>query len=148
MSESSFFIKGIYLILILIIIAFVINQITSLHLSSTEQQKDIELIEKSNNILETLAGNKNCLAYEEPGRVEGKYVELAIHRVIDKDKLDYFSDNYFDVEPDCAKDFTYGYRVEVETLPVNISTIEELRRGGAFGEILELINGKKNYLCC
>jgi len=143
MSQSSFFIKGVYLILILIVIAFVINQITSLHVSSTEQQKDIELIEKSNNILETLAGNNNCLAYEEPASIEGKHVELATHRVIDINKLNEFSQKYSDVEPDCAKDFTYGYRVEVETLPVNISTVESSRGESVFGELLELIDGKK-----
>ena len=142
-ARTSFLMKGIYFILVLIIIAVILNQIVSLNIKTVEEEKRIELMDKSTDILETLAGNKRCLGYVEPGSIEGKDISLTLHRVIDIEKLKYFSSEFSDVEPDCAKDFEFGYRVKVENFPINISTHTVERQDAVFGKILKLIDGKK-----
>lgn len=120
-ARTSFLMKGIYFIIILVIISIVINRIVSMNLMSVKEWVSINLRDKSRNILETLTGNKNCLAYEEPGRVEGKNILLNSHSIIDVNKLERFSSDFVDLEPDCVRDFNFGYRVEVKTFPVDIS---------------------------
>jgi len=55
----------------------------------------------------------------------------------------YFVSNYFDVEPKCAQDFNFGYRIEVETFPVDITTTGVTRKDNSPNELLHLIDGKK-----
>jgi len=122
-GKMSFLMKGIYFIIILVVISIVINQIISMNLISVRELESINLRDRSRNILETLTGNKNCLAYEEVGSVEGKDVLLNSHKIIDLNKLEEFSSNFDELEPDCVRDFNFGYRVKVKTFPVNISTL-------------------------
>jgi hypothetical protein len=142
-GKMNFLMKGIYLILVIIIIAIVINQITTVNVGVSKGQEENRLREKSMSILDTLVGSTKCLGYEESGKVEGKNIDLASHRIIDVEKLKNFSKDFADLEPDCARDFEFGYRVSVETLPINITTSEVKRQGGVLGKILELIDGKK-----
>jgi len=121
-GRMSFLMKGIYFIIILVVISIVINQIVSMNLISFKEWESINLRERSRNILETLSGNKNCLAYEELGSIEGKDVLLSSHRIIDVNKLERFSSDFTDLQPDCARDFNFGYRVKVKTFPVDLST--------------------------
>jgi len=80
-ARSSFFMKGIYFIIVLVIIAIVINQIVSMNLISVKEWESINLRDKSSNILETLTGNKNCLAYEEAGSIENpKYQKVYLNK--------------------------------------------------------------------
>ena len=119
------------------------NRITSIQLTSSQQEMVLRQRTKADSILQTLAGNVNCLAYEEKGNLEGSILELSSHRLLDKKKLDDFSSQFSDIQPSCARDFSSGYRVRVETLPVNVSSIEKSTKGGVFWDILPLINGKK-----
>jgi len=121
-GQTSLLVKGIYLVLILVTISVVLNRIVTSNLASSEQERSFRQRSAANSLLETLAGSSNCLAYEETGKVEGKDLELSPHRVLDKRKLDDFSSKFSDIQPDCARDFTSGYRVDVETFPVNISS--------------------------
>jgi hypothetical protein len=98
---------------------------------------------KADSILQALAGNVNCLAYEEKGNLESRILELSSHRLLDKKKLDDFSSRFSDIQPDCARDFSSGYRVKVETFLVNVSSVESSTKSGVFWDILPLINGKK-----
>jgi hypothetical protein len=83
------------------------------------------------------------LAYEEVGKVQNKEVNLSLHRILDAKKLDYFSSNFEDIQPSCARDFNFGYRIRVETSPINISSLEVISGRGVFGDVLKLIDGKK-----
>jgi len=142
-GQMSLLVKGIYLILVLITIAIVINRITSLQLTSAQQERALRQRAKADSLLQTLAGNVNCLAYEEKGNLESKVLELSSHRLLDKKKLDDFSSQFSDIQPSCARDFSSGYRVKVETFLVNVSSVESSAKGGVFWDILPLINGKK-----
>ncbi|MDI6807014.1 MAG: VWA domain-containing protein [Candidatus Aenigmarchaeota archaeon] len=142
-AQMSFLIKGIYLILILIVIAIVINQITSLNLITAAQIKSLELGSEAGDILEMLTGYERCLAYKELATIEGSEFNLSLHRVIDVNKLEKFADQFTDIQPDCARDFRFGYRARAKTFPLNITTLKIARVGGVYKEVLPLIDGKK-----
>jgi hypothetical protein len=141
-GQTSLLIKGIYLVLILVTISVVLNRIVTSNLASSEQEQSFGQTNMANSLLETIAGSSNCLAYEETGKLGGKYLEFSSHRILDKKKLDDFSSRFQDIQPGCARDFTSGYRVDIETFPVGISSAEPARKG-VFGDILSLIDGKK-----
>lgn len=142
-KAATFLMKSLYLVLVLIIIAIFLNQIVSLNARNVEQTKKIDVSSTATNILETLAGSEDCLAYREIGSLEGKTLNLSLHRVLDIKKLRSFTDRFFDLQPTCAKDFKFGYRVNVETAPVDISSLRITRFGGVFGRILELIDKQR-----
>lgn len=107
----------------MVVVALVINQLTSLRITTAEEAEEAELMIKANDIASILTGSDRCLAYEEIGSIEGKNTKFASHRIIDGKKLEEFSNKYYDVDPDCAKNFVLAYRVEVKTLPVSIPGI-------------------------
>lgn len=121
-AQTSFLMKGIYLILVLVTIAIVLNQMSALNLLRATEEKQLELRKSANNILETLTGSDKCLAYREIGATNEKSVELTTHRVIDYEKLQKFSIKYPDIEPECARDFRYRYSIKIEKF--NITKIE------------------------
>lgn len=89
----------------------VLNQITNLNLSRVKEENQLELTRVADNIIETLVGSDKCLGYEEAGSVEP-----TTHRFIDYKKLQDFPINYSDVEPECARNFEYRYRVKIDKL--------------------------------
>ena len=115
-GQTSILIKGIYLIIVLVTIAIVLNQIASLNLARAKVSKESEMRNTANDILELLTTSNNCLAYVENGTAEGRNVKLSTQRIIDYGKLLDFASTYTDLEPDCARDFTYRYNVKVEKL--------------------------------
>jgi hypothetical protein len=123
-AETNFFMNGIYLILVLVVISLVLNRVASLQFASTQQEKEFELRDRSMLLLETLSNNVNCLAYRESGNIDNTVLNLTLHAILDKQKLNGFNSKFYDVQPDCARDFNYGYRVEIITLPINISSME------------------------
>ncbi|MEM5878977.1 MAG: vWA domain-containing protein [Candidatus Aenigmatarchaeota archaeon] len=141
-GQTSLLIKGIYIILVLVSIAIFINRIFFSNLASAQQERNLLLKNRANRLLDVLAGDVSCLAYKEKGSVENKIVELSSHRVLDKKKLDDFL-RFSEIQPDCARDFDFGYRVDAETFPLNISSAEVGKKEGVFGKLLSLIDGKK-----
>lgn len=140
---GSFLMKGIYLIVVLITVAIVVNRIASLLSRSGELKAGSTMLGRASRILNTLVNDENCIAYKEVVDTEGKEMDLATQPVIDLEKLEEFFKSYSDVDPDCMKDFDFGYRVRVMTMPINISFYETKQIGGIFQRILELIDGKK-----
>ncbi len=112
---SQFLIKGVFLILTLLIIGISVNRLFSLNVITAEESAEQRLNNKAINTLEVLSGSKSCLAYDEIGRVSGSEGELATHRILDKKKLDEFKSKYSNIEPSCARDYSFGYKVDIET---------------------------------
>ncbi len=111
---SKFLIKGVFLILTLLIIGISVNRLFSLNVATFEESEEQKLNNKAINTLEVLTGSKNCLAYDEIGKIEGREGELATHRILDIKKLDDFKTKYSDLEPSCARDYKVGYKIDVE----------------------------------
>lgn len=136
--------KGIYLILAIVLISIFINRIFSLRVVSAEEARSEELRSSAMNDLNMLSGNEKCLAFKEKDKIENAPLELSLHSIIDVKKLDDFVANFPDVEPSCARDYKFNYRIRVETLPIDITSTEVTKKHrGVFGEILEMIDGKK-----
>jgi len=91
--------------MVIIAIAIVINQITSVNLMGTEGIENIRFRKDANDIIETLVGSDKCLATKTNGNIE---------KTINISTLDEFQSNYPDIEPDCARDYEYGYYVKIE----------------------------------
>lgn len=117
MKATSFLMQGIYLILVLVTISIVLNQVATLRYENTRQQKELELRNAANDIIEKLITDKRCMAFTEIGvTAEERQIPLTTHRMIDLEKLQNFSVAYKDTEPDCARDYQYRYTVRVEKL--------------------------------
>lgn len=115
-------IKGIYIVIVIVLISIFLNRIFSFNVLSTEETKDLEMRSTAMNDLLVLAGNENCLAFKEKINLDNIPVDLSLHNIIDVIKLENFIVNFSSTEPTCAKDYKFGYRVKVETLPINISS--------------------------
>ncbi|MBS3052253.1 MAG: hypothetical protein J4428_02705 [Candidatus Aenigmarchaeota archaeon] len=113
-GSSKFLIKGVFLILTLLIIGISVNRLFSLNVATFEESEEQKLNNKAINTLEVLTGSKNCLAYDEIGKIEGREGELATHRILDIKKLDDFKTKYSDLEPSCARDYKVGYKIDIE----------------------------------
>ena len=118
-AQTTFLMQGIYLILVLVVIALVLNEITGMNIFQTEAQGNIEIKKIANDALEMMVVSNNCLGYKETGEVEGKQVTLDNHHVIDLKKLEDFSSSYSSIEPGCVRN--YRYRLEFEFETSNIS---------------------------
>lgn len=122
-GDSSFFIKGIYLILVIVVITFIINRIVALNVANGEEKQALRFNDRASDIVETLTGSKECLAYEEKGSVQSTQIKLSTHRVLDKKKLDDFKNRFKDMKPDCLQESQYGYKVQVSTFPLQAQTV-------------------------
>ena len=142
-GQISFLSKGMYLVVVLVVIALLANRIADIRGSLSEQTEREYLRGKAWQIVDVLAGNVECLAYVEEGKIEGKKVELVSHRVLDVRKLEEFARKYSEIQPKCMKDFENGYRVKVSIIPFNLQSVGVAASEGVFDEIFSLIDGKK-----
>jgi hypothetical protein len=102
-GESKFLMKQIYLIIAILSITIVINQIISLTGRSAKDNKLIDFRSQTNDILNTMITSTECLAMEYNGQL-----------IIDEYTLKEFDEVFPDVEPNCIKNYDYGYSVKVE----------------------------------
>ncbi len=113
---DSFFIKSVYLILLILALSFFINRLISINVANIEIDESSKFQEAPKKIYNLLI-NDICLGYKENAKIDRYYANITSHKVLDKNKLDQFSEIYSSTEPECAIDNEYGYRVEVSTLP-------------------------------
>jgi len=138
--------KGIYLIIVFVVVSLVVNRIASLFLVSEKETREARIMEDAMKIGKMLL-SKDCLGYGEKARLEGKEYELAYHNVIDVNKLNAMKASYYDKEPECAISYEYGYRVKVEKIPLSLNIYSETQAtGGVTKKVLEKIDGKKGHL--
>jgi Mg-chelatase subunit ChlD len=104
-ATSKFLIKGIYLILLIVTIAIVTNQIITVNYIGLEESENIEFRKEASNILENLLSSDKCLTIKNMETTE---------KIINISTLDEFQSKYSDIEPDCARNYEYGYYVKIE----------------------------------
>jgi len=113
-GEGKFFIKAVYLILVIIAINLFIFQYISL---KNRQYKIIEKMDikiATENILNQLISSGECLAYEENITIEGSKINEVTHKIIDIEKIKDFETKFSLYEPNCTKTYGYGYYVVIE----------------------------------
>jgi hypothetical protein len=117
-GTSTFFLKGIFLIIILVSVSvFLLIYYTFLG-TWLQVGQSIEYKNKANDLLNLLLNSPNCLALEEPLTYNNLEINPSETRIISKEKLDSFASNFSDVEPVCARDFSLRYSVKIEKLPL------------------------------
>lgn len=136
-GQVTFTIKALVLVLSVVAFTAIIWQAQNFFGSTVEQKQESQFKMEAMEVLQKLINNENCLAYS--------YQNTTYKGVIDREKLEKFEENYRGLEPDCANALPFDYNIRVKTLPMNISTHQPLGGfgGGTFGEILDLIDGKK-----
>jgi hypothetical protein len=106
-GQLSYIIKPLSLVLTIILLLLLYNSISSFGAREKSAEQDLNLAADATNILLVLANSPLCLAYQAP-ESEGLYANI-----VDVQKLNYFSQQYSSIEPECARSFDYGWRVTV-----------------------------------
>jgi len=114
-GQLGYIIKPLALVAIIILLIFLIYTLYTSFASEKLGGKSLDVTATATNILLILANSEDCLAFKTP-ITSGAYAN-----VIDVNKLDEFSSKYADIEPECARNYDFGWRVEVK----------EITRGGA-----------------
>ena len=78
-----------------------------------KQRESAEFRVEALSLLQKLVSDPSCLSYGE---------EKGMMPIIDKQKLDYFVEEYKDVEPECAKALGFDYNIEVVQFSQKIKT--------------------------
>jgi hypothetical protein len=117
-GQLSYIIKPLSLVVTIILLLLLYNSISSYQTREIVAQNSLDLVADATNILLVLSNSQLCLAYQSP-TTEGLYANI-----VDVNKLNYFSQTYKTAEPDCARNFDYGWRVTVkEYKQVNGATV-------------------------
>jgi hypothetical protein len=102
-------------------ISFFINRMVSTNIFDITLSEEARFNQKATQIKNILS-SESCLGYAEEARISGQSFKTTSHKVLDKKKLDLFSTKYADVEPECATDPEYGYRVEIRSFGYSLSS--------------------------
>jgi phage anti-repressor protein len=113
-GEGKFFIKTVYLILVIVSINLFIFQYISLNKRQNEIVNKIDIKIAAENILNQIVSSDECLAYKENIEVQGNQVNQVTHKTLDLKKILEFETKFSDFEPNCTKNYGYGYYVIIE----------------------------------
>lgn len=94
------------LIAVIVLLVFLLQSLYSSQGKEKLAEKKLDIVGTATNILLILANSKDCLAYE-----YAQTVEKA--NILDVEKLDSFYRDYQEIEPDCARNHEFGWRVKV-----------------------------------
>lgn len=106
-GQMSFTLKPFTMLMIIIMLIFLYVYLNSNDVKKEEAKKDLEIRSASTDILLLLANSEDCLAFQLPSGAS------AYANIIDVNKLEEFSRAYDGIEPSCARNYNFGFRVEV-----------------------------------
>jgi len=107
-GQLTYVMKPLTLVSIIILLVLLLYSINTYKGRERIAEKTLDLTSMATNILLILANSEDCLAYRVPA-TQGAYANI-----VDSKKLDEFSEKYSEIEPDCARNHDFGWRVEVE----------------------------------
>lgn len=107
-GQLSYIIKPLSLVITIILLLLLYNSISSFSTREKVAEQSLNLVADATNILLVLSNSPQCLAYETTN-TPGLYANI-----VDVNKLNYFSQNYVNAEPECARNYDYGWRVTVQ----------------------------------
>lgn len=134
-SQLTFVIKPIMLIATIILIIVLVFSLYGSEVKEKEREKSLDLVAIATNTLLILANSEDCLAFymEE---TQGAYANI-----VSIDKVIEFSNKYQDIEPECARNFDFGWRATIEELDLNGKVV----KSWSFGT-REFSEDKKNEI--
>lgn len=109
-GQLSFTSRPILLIMTIAVLTFLLFGLTQQQESEKKMENNIDLREATTNTLGILSGSQDCLALV-TSATQGVYAHIA-----SKERLDMFASKYQGIEPECARNFAFGWRATVEEL--------------------------------
>ncbi|MEM5877899.1 MAG: hypothetical protein QXF12_03390 [Candidatus Aenigmatarchaeota archaeon] len=113
--------KTVYLILIIISIAFFINRMTFVNVQSQEDFESLKFYRSSYQSLEKLLSHE-CLGHKEEANIRDQQFVVSTQKILNKTKLDFFSQNFNGMKIPCDNFTEYGIKVRVETFGYEIKS--------------------------
>ncbi len=139
-GQLNTFSKQLFIVAASIAFILLFMYMLSFKQTTVKEKESSDFKENSLNLLQKLINDENCLAYQ--------YNQISHKTVLDKNKIDIFSKEYREVEPDCAKALNFDYNVKIVQHEYSFHLypgipIKEKVKGGVFKKILRLIDGKR-----
>lgn len=131
-GQMSFTIKAFVLVATIIAFLILIMFVSSFTQKSEKREESLSLEMKAMSDVQKLVSSKDCLAYD----VEGK----PQRGIIDVGKLEGFVGKYPDIEPECALEGEFDYKVNVTEEPMSLMIYSSFP--GEIEYIFNQINGK------
>lgn len=105
MKAQGLLTKPIILILIIVAVVILTTNMNSAIGEAKLRQREAQIRNIATNTLLLLANSNECLAYQDQRK--------EYSNIIDIEKLNYFSQIYRNTEPMCARNFGFGWRVNI-----------------------------------
>ncbi|MBI2674946.1 MAG: hypothetical protein HYX24_00685 [Candidatus Aenigmarchaeota archaeon] len=107
LGQVSFTSRPILLVMTIVVLIFLLSSVWSGQTEQKKQKADLSLRSFAINILEILVSSEDCLA------LKADYDKSAYAFVISREQVESFARDYGSIEPPCAHNYRYGYRVTV-----------------------------------
>jgi len=108
-GQISYVMKPMTMIAVIILLVFLLQSLYLNRGKETQAEKKLDIVGTGTNILLILANSKDCLAYDYQQTMEKA-------NILDAAKLDNFMNDYQGIEPECARNYDFGWRAEVKEL--------------------------------
>lgn len=106
-GQLSYIIKPLSLVMTIVLLLLLYTSISTFGSNQKTLQNSLDLTSDATNILLVLANSEDCLSFKSP-ITQGLYANI-----VDVSKLNDFSLKYADTEPECARSFDFGWRVNI-----------------------------------
>ncbi len=107
-AQLSFTSRPVLLVMTIALLIFMLNMLWQQQVARKTQEIEIDMRAAATGTLNLLSGSEDCLAVTTPA-TKSVYAHIA-----SREKLDMFAKKYRDIEPECARNFQFGYRATVE----------------------------------
>ena len=116
-GQAGFFVKTISIVIASLIFVYIVYYFSIYQKTVEEEKAYSEFKNEVMNLAQKLISSEDCLSYKnEKG-------------VIDVNKLEKFSSNYKDIEPDCAKEINFDYTVTVIQQEKKVAVLPPIKIG-------------------
>jgi hypothetical protein len=116
--------KPMMLISVIILLIFLVQSLYSARGKERMAEKNLDILSTATNILLILSNSEQCIAHTSAvtDKTQGNIIEVT--------KLNEFDVIYDEIEPECARNYDFGWRVMVEEIEENM---EEQVKEWSFG---------------
>lgn len=122
-GQISYIMKPFTLIAVIVLLVFLLQSLYTNRGRERIAQKNLDMISAATNILLILSNSEDCVAYKSPN------TQKTQANMLDVKRLDEFASKYQDREPECARNYDFGWQVKIEQLNKD----KEVEREWVFG---------------
>jgi len=111
-GQLSYIIKPMTLVITIVLLVFLLQTLYTNKVRERTVEKNLDIVSTATNILLILANSEECLAYDDS-------LIITKANILDIEKIESFNSNYQDIEPECARNYDFGWRVKIEQINKN-----------------------------